>query len=114
MEKEIVIYIRTAYCPQVALARDVLNRYQIPYREVDISKDPAMADRLKEWTNFHSVPTLIIANPGEDVPYTQFAPPPPDRPLRGYDRGPMITEPSNDTLENWLHKHGFLEKPYKR
>jgi glutaredoxin len=112
--REIVIYVRTAYCGPVALARDLLNRYNIPYREIYIDKDPAMAARVKEWTNFHSVPTLIIANPGEDVPYTDFFPPPPDRPLRGYNRGPMITEPSNQQLEDWLHQHGFLDKPYQR
>jgi hypothetical protein len=26
----------------------------------------------------------------------------------------MITEPNNQQLEDWLHEHGFLEKPYQR
>ncbi|GAB4446647.1 MAG: hypothetical protein Fur0044_42780 [Anaerolineae bacterium] len=114
MDKEIVMYVRTSYCPLVALARDLLNRYNIPYREINISDDPAMAERVKAWTNFLSVPTIIIANPGEDLPYTDILPPPTDRPLRGYNRGPMITEPNNKDLEDWLHQHGFLDKPYKR
>jgi glutaredoxin len=114
MDKEIVMYVRSIYCPQMALARDVMSRYGIPFREIDIGRDPAMAARVKEWTNFHSVPTIIIANPGEDLPYTDVLPPPTDGPLRGYDRGPMITEPNNQALENWLHKHGFLDKPYQR
>ena len=114
MDKEIVMYVRSFYCPQIALARDILKRYDIPYREIDIGADPAMAARVREWTNFLSVPTLIIANPGQDLPYTDYLPRPADRPLRGYDRGPMITEPGNEALENWLHKHGFLDKPYKR
>ncbi len=114
MPKEIVIYVRTAYCGPVALARDLLNRYHIPYREINIGSDPAIAARLKEWTNFHSVPTLIIANPGEDAPYTDFLPRPTDRSLRGYNRGPMITEPNNQQLEDWLYQNGFLDKPYKR
>ena len=114
MDKEIVMYVRRAFCPNVALARDVLNRHHIPYREVFIDKDPAMADRVKAWTDFHSVPTIILANPGEDVPYTDFLPRPTDRTNRGYDRGPMITEPNNADLENWLYRNGFLDKPYQR
>ncbi len=112
--KEIVMYSRQVFCHGVALARDLLKRYNVPYREIDIDADPNMADNLKTWTGFYSIPTLIIANPGEDEPYTDFLSRPIDRSLRGYDRGPMITEPNNRELENWLHKHGFLEKPYSR
>ena len=114
MEKEIVMYVRNAYCPNVALARDVMQRYNISYREFFLDDNPTMAARVKRWTNHCSVPTIIIANPGEDVPCTDFLPRPTDRSNRGYDRGPMITEPSNQDLENWLHKHGFLDKPYTR
>ncbi|MBE7556311.1 MAG: glutaredoxin family protein [Anaerolineales bacterium] len=114
MDKEIVMYVRSAYCPSVALARDLLNRYHIPYREINISTDPAMADRVREWTGFLSVPTIILANSGEDLPYTDFLPRPADRSLKGYNRGPMITEPNNKDLEDWLYQHGFLDKPYKR
>ncbi|RME72126.1 MAG: glutaredoxin family protein [Chloroflexi bacterium] len=114
-EKELVVYVRRMYCPNVALARDVLKRYGIPYREVNVDTSPELAERLKAWTGgFLSVPTLVVANPGEDIPYTEILPIPADRPLRGYDRGPMITEPNNQELENWLYKHGFLDKPYQR
>lgn len=112
--KEIVIYVRNVYCVSVALARDLMNRYNIPYREINIDEDPDVAARLKEWTHHYSVPTLIIANPGQDVPYTDFLARPTDRTIKGYDRGPMITEPNNRDLENWLYKHEFLDKPYKR
>ena len=108
------MYTRRSYCPNVALARDVMERYGIPYREIHIDQDRAMAARVKEWTNYYSVPTIIITNPGEDMPYTDFLPRATDRTNRGYDRGPMITEPNNQELENWLHKHGFLDHPYKR
>ena len=114
MEKEIVMYVRTFYCPNVTLARDVMKRYNIPYRELNIDHDPQMASRIMEWTHHLSVPTIIVADPGEDIPYTDTLPYPTDRPNRGYDRGPMITEPNNSQLENWLHKHGFLDKPYQR
>ena len=114
MEKEIVMYVRGFYCPTVALARDVLNRYKVPYREIDIDQDPDMAARVKEWTHHYSVPTIVIADSGKDVPYTEFLPRPTERTIKGFDRGPMITEPNNKDLENWLYKHGFLDKPYKR
>lgn len=114
MEKEIVMYIRGSYCAGVALARDLMNRYNIPYREINIDQDPLMAARVKEWTHHYSVPTLIIANKGQDVPYADFLPRPTERTIKGYDRGPMITEPNNRDLEDWLHKHGFLDKPYQR
>ena len=114
MDKEIVMYVRRSYCPNVAQARDVLKRYNIPYREIFIDSDSVMAAQVKKWTNFHSVPTIIIANPGEDVPHTDFLPRPTDRSNRGYDRGSMITEPNNQQLEDWLHKNGFLDKPYTR
>ncbi len=114
MDKQLVMYVRSSYCPNVALARDILKRYNIPYTEINIDHDPAMAARVKEWTHYLSVPTLVVARPGEDVPYTDFLPYPTDQSNRGYDRGALITEPNNQQLEDWLHKHGFLAKPYQR
>ena len=114
MEKEIVMYIRRSYCPSVALARDLLDRYEVPYREISIDDDPTMAARVKEWTHHYSVPTIVIANQGEDVPFTDFLARPTHRTIKGYNRGPMITEPNNRDLEDWLHKHSFLDKPYTR
>jgi glutaredoxin len=114
MEKEVVMYVRNSYCPSVALARDLLNRYDVPYREISIDTDPAMAARVKEWTWYYSVPTIVMARAGQSVPYTDFLPRPTHRTIKGYDRGPMITEPNNRDLENWLYKHNFLDKPYKR
>lgn len=114
MDKEIVMYVRSFYCPGVALARDLMNRYGVPYREIDIDANLEMAERVKEWTHHLSVPTIVIANRGEDVPFEDFLPRPKDRSIKGFDRGPMITEPNNRALENWLHKHGFLDKPYSR
>ena len=114
MEKEIVMFVRSTFCAGVVLARDLFKRYEIPFREVEIDLNPEMANRVKEWTGYLSVPTIIIARPGENVPFAEFLPYPTERTVKGYDRGPMITEPTNRELENWLHKHGFLAKPYQR
>ena len=114
MTQELVMYVRSFYCPNVALARDVLQRYKIPCREINVDGSPQLKTRLKAWTGFHSVPTLILANPGEDVPHTDFSPIPAGQSPRGVDRGPMITEPNNKQLENWLYKHDLLNKPYRR
>jgi glutaredoxin len=114
MSKEIVMYVRRSYCGGVALARDVLGRYGVSFRELVVDDRLELAARLTEWTGFLSVPTLIVVNTGEDTPYTDFLPRPQEQPLRGFDRGPMITEPTNKELENWLFKHGFLDSPYKR
>jgi glutaredoxin len=114
MEKEIVMFVRSTFCSGVVLARDLFKRYEIPFREVEIDLNPELADRVKEWTGYLSVPTIIIARPGENVPFAEFLPCPTERTIKGYDRGPMITEPTNRELENWLHKHGFLAKPYQR
>jgi glutaredoxin len=112
--KELVVYVRTSYCPYVALARDVLARYHVPHRELDIEADPAMADRVRKWTGFLSVPTLVLAEPGETVPYEPPVPLPSGRSPKNVDRGSLISEPNNVGLENWLYQHGFLAKGYRR
>jgi glutaredoxin len=111
---EIVMYARQGYCPHVALARDLLTRYQIPYRELDIKQNPTWAERVQAWTGYLSVPTLIIAETGQDTPRHEPSTLPAGQAVRGLDRGDMLTEPNNRQLEDWLHKHGFLAKPYNR
>lgn len=114
IDKQIIMYSRRTFCPGVALARDLMQRYNVTYHEVDITSDETASVRLQRWTNSHPVPTLIVANEGEDVPYTDILPLGENQPLKGQDRGPIISEPTNRDLENWLHKHGFLSKPYTR
>lgn len=114
INKQIIMYSRPSFCPRVALARDLMQRYNVAYREVDITSDETASARLQSWTNSHPVPTLIVVNEGEDVPSTPILPLVENQPLKGQDRGPMISEPTNRDLENWLHKHGFLSKPYTR
>ncbi len=108
MAKEIVMYLRTSPCPFVTTAKRVLNEHALDYREVFIDKDADARQRVLDWTGFLSVPTIIIAEPGEILPPETPAPLAKGASPRGIDRGIMIAEPSFQELETWLHKHGFI------
>ncbi len=108
-DKELVMYVRNSYCPYVAKARRVLERHNIACREIPIDDDPVAEQRVVEWTGFKSVPTIIVARPGEDLPIEPPAPLEPGASPRNIDRGSMITEPSEEGLIHWLRKHGFVE-----
>jgi glutaredoxin len=105
---ELVMYSRSSPCPFVSIARKVLQREGVPYRELMIDKDRTYESRVREWTGFLSVPTLILALPGQDTPYVPPAPLAPGASPRGIDRGSMLTEAYEDELLAWLRKHGFL------
>jgi glutaredoxin len=105
---ELVMYSRTTPCPFVSLAKRVLEAEKVEYRELYIDRDKTVEQRVLDWTGFLSVPTLIVAHPGEDLPFTDFSSLPKDTSPRGVDRGPMITEPSEEQLTKWLRHYGFL------
>ncbi len=108
-EKDLVMYTRTLGCPFVTIAKRVLREHNVHYREVFIDKDPPARDRVRTWTGFLSVPTLIIAAPGDILPLTVPEPLPEGTSPQGIDRGDMITEPRETQLENWLRKHDLIE-----
>lgn len=108
-EFELVMYSRFSPCPFVRTAKRVFERVNITYREIHIDEDPAAKQRVIDWTGFQSVPTIIIALPGEDLPYEMPIPLEPMASPRGVDRGSMLTEPSEMQLENWLRKNGFIK-----
>lgn len=108
MDRELVMYVRTFSCGYVTLARQELDRVGIPYREINVDQDPAARERLLAWTGYLSVPTLIIAAPGSDVPHTEPAPLELGSSPRGIDRGPMLTEPGRQQLRDWLRQSGFV------
>lgn len=102
------MYSRSTSCPFVSLAKRVLDDYGIPYREIHIDRDEQARQRVLQWTGFLSVPTLVVAHAGDDMPISA-----PDylernRSPRGIDRGSMITEPNAEELSAWLIKHKFL------
>lgn len=109
-EKELVMYSRSYGCPFVSMAKRVLVEYDVPYREIMIDKDDSAKQRVLDWTGFLSVPTMVIANSGEDLPCTDVDPLEKGASPRGIDRGVMLTEASSEQVENWLRKHGLISE----
>jgi glutaredoxin len=110
MANELIMYTRTAPCPFVTLAKRVLSDYTVSYREVFIDKDDDARERVVEWTGFLSVPTLVVAETGSLLPFSDPSPLPRGASPRGIDRGAMLTEPSSNELARWLLKHGFIDE----
>jgi glutaredoxin len=108
---ELVMYTRTTPCPFVSLAKRVLDAQQVPYRELYIDQEKTYEQRVLDWTGFLSVPTLIVAHAGEEMPISDPEPLPKEASPRGIDRGSMITEPGEEQLMRWLQQHGFLVEP---
>ncbi len=104
------MYSRSTGCPFVTVAKRVLNDYGIPYREIYIDQDPEAKNRVLAWTGFLSVPTLVVTQPGHDLPISEPSFLERGRSPRGIDRGAMITEPNADDLSRWLLKHGFIKE----
>ncbi len=109
MEKEIVMYSRTYGCPYVRTAERVFRQYGVVYREIHVNRDPAAKQRVVGWTGFESVPTIVVADKGQDGPIEPPATLPAGKGPRGINRGSMITEPSEEQLTGWLRQHGFIE-----
>ena len=108
-DRELVMYSRTSPCPFVSLARRVLTAEAVPYRELYIDQDKTYENRVLEWTGYLSVPTLIVADLGQDLPYEAPVPLAKDTSPRGVNRGPMMTEPSEEQLKQWLQQNGLLD-----
>jgi glutaredoxin len=109
MNRELIMYSRTTGCPFITLAKRVLDDYVVSYREIFIDRDNSARQRVLTWTGFLSVPTLVAANIGTDVPFEEPASLTPGSSPRGINRGVIITEPNYDQLVRWLEQHGFIE-----
>lgn len=108
MAKQLVMYSRTTGCPFITVAKRVLDDHALSYHEIFIDKDMEARRRVQEWTGFLSVPTLIVAEAGEILPYATPAPLPSGTSPRGINRGTMITEGNIEQLELWLTQNGFI------
>lgn len=111
--KDLILYGDAHYNPFTALARDLLKRYNVDYREFNM-EDSRIAETAPEWLAPMSLPTLAVVRPGTDELLEPIDPINGLQSLNGVDLGPIICSPNNQQLENWLFKHGFLSKPYQR
>jgi glutaredoxin len=108
MSRSLIMYSRTTGCPYIGLAKRILDDYGVPYREIFIDQDRDARQRVLTWTGFLSVPTLIAAENGSVLPYSEPSPLVPATSPRGINRGAMITEPNSEQLIAWLKQEGFL------
>ncbi len=110
MKPELVMYSRTTGCPFITVARRVFDDYGVPYREIFIDQNDAARQRVLNWTGFLAVPTIVLAEPGSDLPISEPEPLPTGTSPRGIDRGHMITEASSDELLSWLRRHELISE----
>ena len=110
MKKELIMYSRTFGCPFISIAKKTLTECKVSFREIYIDKDEKARQYVLNWTGFLSVPTLVVANQGDDLPYEAPAYLAKGQSPRGIDRGSLITEASREELVRWLAQHGFIEE----
>jgi glutaredoxin len=107
MTKQLVVYV-SPYCYNCTDTRQALKEWGVPATFIDVKRDGQAAARVRAWTGFESVPTLVIAEEGSLEPCE----PPTDlgRGIspRGKDRQTMLTEPSRAELRAWLVKHELM------
>jgi glutaredoxin len=106
--REIVMYTRGGFCPDVTRARRALQRWRLPFREINVRQDPAAEQRCLEWNDCLAMPVIVIAKTDEDLPVEPPPPLKPDQSVRDLDRGYIIAEASTSGLQAFLTRHGFL------
>ena len=108
MVRRLVVY-GSPWCYNCKDVREALAAWNVPYVDIDITHDGDAAHRVRTWTGFESVPTLVIADQDSVEPYTLPEPLAHRASPRGIDRGSMLTEPNRNQLRAWLSTHGLLE-----
>jgi len=59
-KRSIAIYC-TSWCPHSRRVKALLDRYQIPYANIDIEGDPAATRQVEAWNRgYRSVPTMVF------------------------------------------------------
>ncbi len=106
--KQLVVYIRSNYCPDVRRTREFLAQHAIPHRLIDATNDREAQQRVVGWTGYLSFPTLVVTNGDEIEPLEPPLPLRPGQSPRDVDRGTMLTEASLPVLEKFLKRHGFM------
>ena len=110
MKKDLIMYSRTFGCPYISIAKKTLSEYNITYYEIYIDKDDEARQHVLNWTGFLSVPTLVVANPGDITPYQTPTYLENGKSPRGINRGTIITEASHDELIAWLAQHKLITR----
>lgn len=110
MEKEIVMYTRGGFCPDVTRARRALQRWCLPFREINVRKDPEALQRCLDWNGCLAMPVVVVTRPGEDLPIQPPLPLEPNQSPHDVDRGSIIAEASKQSLQTFLVRHSFLPR----
>lgn len=104
----LIMFSRSYGCPFVSTAKQVLHAYGVEYEEIYIDHHDDARQKVRDWTGFDSVPTLIIAHENEYEPLEEPEFLARGASPRGIDRGYMLTEPSGPQLKHWLQKHHMI------
>ncbi len=108
MDKELVVYGRTYPCPDLARSQRFLSTKNVSYRMIHIDQDDEAGEVVERYVGHRSVPTMVVARKGDVLPIEEPAPLPKGRSARSFDRGTLITEPSDEALGSFLQRHGLL------
>ncbi|MDP9312207.1 MAG: glutaredoxin [Chloroflexota bacterium] len=108
MDKELIVYGRTYPCPDLVRSQRFLNTKNVSYRIIHIDKDEEAGEVVERYVGHRSVPTIVVARKGDVLPIEEPAPLPKGRSARSFDRGTLITEPSDEALGSFLQRHGLL------
>jgi hypothetical protein len=104
---KLIMFTRTMNCSDQVAVRSCLAALNVQPIERNISTDMAAAETLIEWVGSLAVPTLAVIDELEQP----IVPPrilQPGQRTRNTDRGSLISEPSCESLQAFLLKHGFI------
>lgn len=108
-DTELIVHVRGGFCPDINRARRLLERWSVPFREINVKHDAKAKQRCQEWNHCLAMPVIVVARPGEDAPIEPPAPLAMGTSPRDVDRGSMISEASKAGLRTFLERHGLLE-----
>jgi glutaredoxin len=109
MDKELIVYGRTFPCPDLSRSQRFLKAKNITYRMIHIDQDEQAGELVERYVGHRSVPTMVVARKGDVLPIEEPTPLPRGRSARSFDRGTLITEPSDEALNTFLQRHGLLD-----
>jgi glutaredoxin len=106
--KELIVYGRSMFCPDLARTQRFLASNNVHYQQINIDQDEEAGARVEKWVGHRSVPTVVVARKGELEPLTPPTSLPTGRSARSVDRETVITEPSDEALLTFLQRHNLV------